>query len=100
MFNMRKFCWGLAILVFGGLLWAENLGFIELSFRISRDWPVLLLGLGLLMLWDAVSGRARRKEKIVASRRAEAKRDVSDILAELERGEIDAHEAARRMGRG
>lgn len=96
-FSARKFFWGLAIFLVGGLVWAENLGLIEMSFRFSRDWPVLLVAAGLLFVWDAVSGRARGAK---ASRTAGESRDVSAVLSALERGEIDAHEAARRMGRG
>lgn len=96
-FSARKFFWGLAILVVGGLVWAENLGLIEMSFRFSRDWPVLLVAAGLLFVWDSVSGRGRGgKSAKAAGKPAEA----SEILAALERGEIDAREAARRMGRG
>ena len=34
----------------GAFLLARNLGFIDISWR--EGWPLLLIGLGLLMLWD------------------------------------------------
>lgn len=95
-FSMRKFFWGILIVTVGGLLWADNLGYLELSFKFSRDWPVIIVAIGLMSVWDALFGRHWWGHKF-GSRRGGKSVDVSVILADLENGKINAEEAARRM---
>jgi len=95
-FSMRKFFWGLLIISVGGLIWASNFGYISLSFRFSRDWPVVIVGIGLMSVWDALFGRHWWGGKFCCQPRA--KRDnIAKVLADLEKGEIDAAEAVKRM---
>ena len=96
-FSMRKFFWGVAIAAVGGLIWASNLGFISLSFRFSRDWPVIIMAIGLMSIWDALFGRHWWAHKFSGPRRE--KRDaLAKVLEDLEKGSISAEEAIRRMG--
>lgn len=94
-FSMRKFFWGLVVVGVGCLIWANNLGYISLSFRFSRDWPIIIVAIGLMSVWDALFGRHWWGGRF-SPRQGRDK--VSKILADLEKGEIDAEEAARRMG--
>jgi len=96
-FSMRKFFWGLIIAGVGALIWASNLGYISLSFRFGRDWPIVIVAIGLMSIWDALFGRHWWGHKF-SSRRERGEGNISKILADLERGEIDAAEAAKRMG--
>lgn len=96
-FSMRKFFWGLVMLLLGGLIWASNLGYVSLSFRFSRDWPIIIVAIGLMSIWDALFGRHWWGHKFCGQ--GGGKRDnVSRVLEDLEKGKIDADEAARRMG--
>lgn len=94
-FSMRKFFWGIIIVSVGGLIWASNLGYISPSFRLGRDWPVIIVAIGLMSMWDALFGKHWWGHKFRAPKREQGK--TSDILADLESGKIDAAEAARRM---
>lgn len=95
-FSMRKFFWGIMIVTAGGLIWADNLGYVELSFKFSRDWPVIIVAIGLMSVWDALFGRHWWAHKF-GCRRSEKRVDVQAILEDLESGKINAEEAARRM---
>lgn len=95
-FSMRKFFWGVAIVSVGGLIWASNLGYVDLSFKFSRDWPIIIVAIGLMSVWDALFGRHWWGHKFGGQRR-EKRADVSKVLEDLENGKIDAEEAARRM---
>jgi len=81
----------------GGLIWASNLGYVSLSFKFSRDWPIIIVAIGLMSIWDALFGRHWWGHMFSGQRRE--KRDaIARILEDLEKGSIDAEEAARRMG--
>jgi len=94
-FSMRKFFWGVIMAAVGGLIWASNLGYVSLSFRFSRDWPIIIVAIGLMSIWDALFGKHWWGHKFRAAKRGQG--NTSDILADLESGKIDAAEAARRM---
>lgn len=96
-FSMKKFFWGLSISGLGGLIWASNLGLIDISFRFSRDWPVLVVAVGVMYIWDSVFGKHWWSRKCCDSRK-DKKGEVFKTLEELEKGNINAEEAIRRMG--
>jgi hypothetical protein len=93
---MRKFFWGLAISTAGGLIWVSNLGYVELSFKFGRDWPIFIVAIGLMSVWDALFGRHWWGHRFGCQRK-EKRADISGILEDLESGKINAEEAARRM---
>lgn len=95
-FSLRKFFWGLVIAGIGGLIWADNLELINLSFKFSRDWPLIIVAIGLMSIWDALFGRQWWGHKAPAARRGRA--NTAKILEDLEAGRISAEEAARLMG--
>ncbi len=97
-FSLKKFFWGLLVVAIGLLIWAHNFGLIALSFHFSRDWPFLIVLAGLMSVWRALFGRhwwascgcgSGSKERIPANARK--------ILEEVEKGNISAEEAARKM---
>ncbi len=73
------------LIVLGILFWLGKFDII--SFYWSRDWPVVLIVIGLFSL---VNYYARRLKK-----RNRTQRSV--ILRKLDSGEIDAEEAIRRL---
>jgi len=73
------------LIVLGILFWLGKFDII--SFYWSRDWPVVLIVIGLFSL---VNYYARRLKK-----RNRTQRSV--ILRKLDNGEIDAEEAIRRL---
>jgi hypothetical protein len=42
----------------GGLILADNLGYLH--FNVEDLWPLILIGAGLMMLWDRTHGRSDR----------------------------------------
>ncbi|PIU20329.1 MAG: hypothetical protein COT18_02890 [Elusimicrobia bacterium CG08_land_8_20_14_0_20_59_10] len=94
---MRKFFLGLFIVGIGGFIWASNLELISVSFRFSRDWPILMVAVGLICVWDSIFEKHWWSRKCFDSRK-EKKNEALKVLEELEKGNISAEEAIRRMG--
>ncbi|HBA61269.1 MAG TPA: hypothetical protein DCZ92_10730 [Elusimicrobia bacterium] len=94
-FSMRKFFWGLAIAGFGGLVWASNLGMINISFRFGRDWPIIIVALGLMYVWDAIFGKHWWSH--CCGKKQDKKEDIFKALEDLEKGKITPEEAIKRM---
>lgn len=51
--------WGILLIVIGAWLWLAKLGY--LSFSLSRDWPVIIIIVGLFTLIEGIVFMARRK---------------------------------------
>jgi predicted membrane protein len=47
--------WGISLLAIGALLVLENLGFAHI--RFDTIWPLIIIGVGVLMIWQAASPR-------------------------------------------
>lgn len=95
-FSLRKFFWGLLVVAIGVLLWAHNYGLVTFAFNFSRDWPLIIVAAGLVSVWKAVFGRHwRAKCDCEPKERIPAK--AKKILEDLENGNINAEEAARKM---
>ncbi len=75
------------LIVLGALFWMGKFGIID--FYWSRDWPVVLIGAGVFSLINYIAGRVKRGGR--------SQRKKRDILGRLERGDIDAEEAIRKM---
>ncbi len=71
---------GLICLVLGAGIWLLNL--YGGGFNWGRDWPFLLLVLGLYKIWDYMRKRQRKENKT-----------VKKILKKLENKEVDFKEA-------
>ncbi len=75
------------LIVLGVLFWLGKFGIID--FYWTRDWPVVLIGLGVFSLVNHIAGRIKRKKR--------PSKKTRDVLDQLESGDIDAEEAIRRM---
>jgi predicted membrane protein len=49
--------WGMILLAIGGLLVLENLGVAHI--RFATIWPLVIIGIGVLMIWQAAGPRNR-----------------------------------------
>ncbi|MCK4233379.1 hypothetical protein KAU34_07615 [candidate division WOR-3 bacterium] len=80
--------WGPIILIaLGVLFWLGKFGIID--FYWSRDWPVILIVIGVFSLINLIVKKTRRRSS----------RNKRDILTKLENGKIDAEEAIKRIKR-
>ncbi|MDQ7774251.1 MAG: DUF5668 domain-containing protein [Elusimicrobiales bacterium] len=94
-FNAGKVKWGLIFIAAGAMLLAHNYGLLSLEIKFSRDWPVILIALGIMGTWDGLFYRSRRKQQ--GGGNAEARKALRETLEEIEQGKISAEEAARKL---
>ena len=81
---MRRLSWGIAVLVLGLWIWLSALGVPYISF--SRNWPLLIVVLGVLII-------VRRVRRVTRRRR----RRVRYVIDDLEDGKIDVEAAISEM---
>ncbi len=78
--------WGPVILIVLGILfWLGKFGIVD--FYWSRDWPVVLIAIGVFSLINYFAKRLRRNTSNKSRK----------ILKDLENGNIDAQEAVKRL---
>lgn len=94
-FNARKVKWGAIFIAAGAILLAHNYGLLSFEIQFSRDWPAILIAIGLLGAWDGLFHGSHARQTGGGSRKE--REALRDILEKIERGEIKADEAARRM---
>ena len=75
------------LIVLGVLFWLGKFGIID--FYWGRDWPVILIAVGIFSLVNFIARRIRRKRR--------GRKGKHDILNRLESGEIDAEEAIKEI---
>ncbi len=81
---MRRLRWGIGVLVLGLWIWLSALGVPYISF--SRNWPLLIVALGVLIIVRRVSRTTRRR-----------RRRVRYVINDLEEGKIDVEDAISEM---
>jgi len=84
----NKIWFGFIMIVLGTFFWLGKFGII--NFYWNRDWPIILIVIGLVSLVNIFTGR---KRKISRNNRAE-------ILKKLENEEIDVTEAIKLLKNG
>lgn len=57
---IRTIIWGLIVIAIGAWIWLANLGVITSGIVFSRDWPVIIIIVGLLTVAEGVSWAFRR----------------------------------------
>jgi len=92
----RKIFWAFVCIAAGIaiLLWNHDL--ISFSFSLSKDWPIILVALGILKLIDVIFRRSRFSVNFHGRNKSE---NIDGVLEDLEKGKITAQEAARKMNR-
>jgi hypothetical protein len=94
-FNAKKVKWGIIFIAAGTMLLAHNYGLLSFELKFSRDWPAILIALGLLGAWDGIFYRAPGRQ--TRRNNPEERKALREILEKIEKGEIKADEAARRI---
>jgi hypothetical protein len=94
-FNAKKVKWGLIFIAAGAMLLAHNYGLLSFEIKFSRDWPAILIAIGLLGTWDGIFYRSRGRQ--ARGGNPEERKALREILEKIEKGEIKADEAARRL---
>ncbi len=81
----HRIWFAITLIVLGVLFWLGKFGIID--FYWDRDWPVILIAIGVFSLVNIVVKKAKRRQK--------SKKTA--ILNKLNNGEIDAEEAIRNI---
>jgi hypothetical protein len=84
---MRKTYWAIIFILVGIFLLLSNYNFI--AFNFSRDWPLILIAIGIAEIIDIIS---RRTKKVKTSNPS-----VKRILDDLEKGNINIDEAEEKL---
>lgn len=86
---MRKsrIFWGILFLVVGILIWLGNLDVLAIDF--SRDWPIISIIIGIIIL-----------VKEIRFKKSPNKKSVNKTLDDLEKGKINAKQAADKIKKG
>ncbi|MFA6434076.1 MAG: DUF5668 domain-containing protein [Elusimicrobiales bacterium] len=96
-FSLRKFFWGLFVISIGLLLWGHNYGLVAVSFSFYKDWPLVIVAIGLLSVWRALFGSHWWAPRCDCGAEPRIPANVRKILEEVEKGNMSAEEAAERM---
>jgi hypothetical protein len=56
---VRKIIWGLIIIVIGLWIWFANLGIIKHGISFGRDWPIIIIIIGIMTLIEGIAWRKR-----------------------------------------
>jgi hypothetical protein len=57
---VRTIIWGLVVIAIGMWIWLANLGVITSGIVFNRDWPVIIIIVGLLTVGEGISWIFRR----------------------------------------
>ncbi|GEM_PF-788825 len=102
----RKVMWGLFWVLLGILILLANHGLLGYDISFSRDWPIVLIAVGVMMLVDLLAWRGDHGARFKRTIRIEREDDQagpdrgqerSRILKDVEEGRMSADEAAGRL---
>ena len=60
---IRTIIWGLVIMAIGMWIWLAKLGVVASGIIFHRDWPVIIVIIGLLTVGEGISWIFRRGRK-------------------------------------
>jgi vacuolar-type H+-ATPase subunit I/STV1 len=89
----NRISWGLTISLIGIVLLMSNHQISWFIFKFSRDWPIILIALGVLKVIDALSAREWFRFSKTGTRR----KDYHDIIEDIKDGEITVEEAIDKI---
>ncbi len=75
--------WGIILIVIGIFIWLGNLGVFDFSW--GRDWPIILIIIGICQFVKIIPSKRPRKSKIKV------------ILKKIEDGEMSAEEGIEKI---
>lgn len=88
--------WGLFLILLGTVILLSNYGVWSFPFKLSRDWPMILIAWGVLKIIDAFS-TSSGFWFFSGCKKKHAPKDYRKIVDELEEGKITAEEAISEM---
>lgn len=60
---VRTIIWGIIVIAVGIWIWLANLGILTSGITFSRDWPVIIVIVGLLTVGEGISWAIRHRRK-------------------------------------
>ena len=57
---IRTIIWGIVVIAIGMWIWLAKLGVITTGIVFHRDWPVIIIIIGLLTVGEGISWLSRR----------------------------------------
>ncbi|OYD16390.1 hypothetical protein CH330_02955 [candidate division WOR-3 bacterium JGI_Cruoil_03_51_56] len=60
---IRTIFWGIIIIGIGVWIWLANLGIVTSGIIFHRDWPVIIIIVGLMTVAEGISWCARRRRR-------------------------------------
>lgn len=88
--------WGLFLVLLGTVILLSNYGVWNFPFKLSRDWPMILIAWGILKIIDAFTFSSNAWF-FSSCKKTNGTKDVRKIVNELEEGKITVEEAVRKM---
>ena len=58
---VRSILWGIIIIAIGLWVWLANLGVMPSGIVFSRDWPIIIVIVGLMAVAEGISRYIRRR---------------------------------------
>jgi len=92
----RKVMWGLFWVLLGLLILLSNHGLLGYTFSFSRDWPIILIAIGIMKLVDLLAWRNGRCCSVRLEKEGD-RQSRAQILKDVEDGKMSADEAASRL---
>ncbi|MDI6740705.1 MAG: DUF5668 domain-containing protein [Candidatus Edwardsbacteria bacterium] len=97
---LHKVLWGLFWITLGAWLLLSNYDLVAYRFSFHRDWPVILIAIGVIILFRSFFRRKHGwhvwRECSRSDKEAD-KQSREQILKSVEDGKMNADEAARRL---
>ena len=78
----RRYWWGIILIIIGLWIWLSSLGVPYISF--SKNWPLILIFLGLYIIIRRLTRRSRWVRR-------------SQVISDLEHGKINVDEAIDKL---
>ena len=60
---IRTIVWGIVVIAVGLWIWLANLGVLTSGIVFHRDWPVIIIVVGLLTVAEGISWLVRRRQR-------------------------------------
>jgi hypothetical protein len=93
----RRVLWALFWIALGAFILMANYGMYSLS--LKRDWPILLIAYGVVVLIDLIFTRGKKPPSFPRPNGSEEERKQrrQDILMAVQEGRMKAEEAAQKI---
>ncbi len=97
--NINKIVWAFIWIIVGVLWILSNYGKLPYTFSLGKDWPIIFIVIGVIILFKTVTAylcRCRKKEAEVTGG-YDAEEQRKQILDAVENKEMSSEEAAEKL---